>query len=113
IRRWEARVETKEAPMPRARVLRSSGVVPRLARRVPLRPVAPTMIGRAIVRERRFAWAREKRRQRAAARVTPLRETPGARAAAWATPRARPSAGPDSPRPRSCGRGAAANRAAG
>ena len=43
----------------------------------PSAPVAPTMIGSAIVRESRFAWSREKRRQRAAARVTPLRETPG------------------------------------
>jgi hypothetical protein len=34
------------------------------------------MIGSAIVRERRFAWSREKPRHRAAARVTPLRETP-------------------------------------
>ena len=42
--------------MPSARVLRSSGVVPRFARRAPLRPVAPTMIGRAIVRDRRLAW---------------------------------------------------------
>ena len=90
--------------MPTARVRRSSGVVPRLARRAPFRPVAPTMIGRAMVRERRFACSREKRRQRAAARVTPLRETPGASAAAWATPRARPSIGVASPRPRSCSR---------
>ena len=50
------------------------------------------MIGSAIVRESRFAWSREKRRQRAAARVTPLRETPGASAAAWAMPSASPSA---------------------
>ena len=46
------------------------------------------MIGSATVRESRFAWSREKRRQRAAARVTPLRETPGASAAAWAMPSA-------------------------
>ena len=51
------------------------------------------MIGSAIVRESRLAWSREKRRQRAAARVTPLRETPGASAAAWAMPSASPSAG--------------------
>ena len=63
--------------MPRPSVRRSSGVVPRRARRVPLSAVAPTMIGSAIVRESRFAWSREKWRQRAAARVTPLRETPG------------------------------------
>ena len=66
-----------------------------------MRAVAPTMIGSAIVRESRFAWSREKRRQRAAARVTPLRETPGASAAAWASrARARRPA-PASPRPRS------------
>jgi hypothetical protein len=82
IRRWEASVEAKEAETPTARERRSCGVVPRRTRRVPLRAVAPTMIGRAIVRESRFAWSREKRRQRAAARVTPLRETPGASAAA-------------------------------
>ena len=58
-----------------------------------MRAVAPTMIGSAIVRESRLAWSREKRRQRAAARVMPLRETPGASAAAWATPSASPSSG--------------------
>jgi hypothetical protein len=62
------------------------------------------MIGSAIVRESRLDWSREKRRQRAAARVTPLRETPGASAAAWATPSASPSIGVASPRPRRCGR---------
>ena len=69
-------MEAKEAPIPaaRARALRGRA---RFRRRTPLRPVAPTMIGRAIVRESRFAWLRVKRRQRAAARVTPLRETPG------------------------------------
>jgi hypothetical protein len=74
--------------------------------------VAPTMIGNAIVRESRLAWSREKPRQRAAARVTPLRETPGARAAAWAMPSASPSAAVASPCPRRCGRVSAISIAA-
>ena len=51
------------------------------------------MTGSATVRESRLAWARRKPRARAAARVEPLRETPGTRAAAWAQPIARPSSG--------------------
>ena len=66
------------------------------------------MIGNATVRESRLAWSRENPRQRAAARVAPLRETPGTSAAAWATPSARPSAARASPRPRRCGRVSAA-----
>ena len=56
---------------------RSSGAAPRRRSRTPFSAVAPTMIGSATVRESRLAWSREKRRQRAAARVAPLRETPG------------------------------------
>ncbi len=93
IRRCEARVEAKEAATPIASERRRSAGTPRRRRRSPFSAVAPTMIGRAIVRESRLAWSREKPRQRAAARVTPLRETPGASAAAWAMPSARPSAG--------------------
>ena len=40
----------------------SSGATPRLRRRAPLRAVAPTITGRATVRESRFACSRVKRR---------------------------------------------------
>ena len=86
------------------RAPRAPGATPRRRSRAPLRTVAPTITGRATVRESRFACSRSKPRQRAAARVAPFRDTPGTSAAAW--PSAERQA-VDGRRPRR-GRGAAA-----
>ena len=51
-----------------------------------------------------FACSRLNPRHRAAASVAPFRDTPGIRAAVWASPSASPSAGRTLSRPRRCGR---------
>ena len=96
-------MDTNAAAPPIASARPVPGVTPRLARRVPLRPTAPRITGRATVRERRFACCRSNRRARAAVSVAPFRETPGTSAQACATPSKRPSSAPASPRPRACG----------
>ena len=84
-------MEANEVAVPAAKPARASGGRPRRRRRMPLRTDAATITGRATVRESMFECWREKPRQRAAVRVAPLRETPGASAAACARPRASPS----------------------
>ena len=64
---------------------------PRFHSRTPFRPVAARIRGSAAWRESTFASSRVKRRQRAAASVAPLRETPGTSAHACPTPSASPS----------------------
>ena len=78
--------------MPATNPARASRGSPRRRSRTPLRAAAPTITGRATVRESMFACCRVKPRQRAALSVAPFRETPGASAAAWARPSASPSA---------------------
>ena len=70
------------------------------------------MIGSATVRERRLAWSREKRPPAGGGQGHAVARDARVSAAAWATPRARPSVGAASPRPRYCGRGSAASIAA-
>ena len=89
----EPSVEANEAAAPAAN---GSGRARRQARgacrRTPLSTVAPAITGSATWRESRLASSRVKPRRRAAASVAPLRETPGTRAHAWATPRQSASA---------------------
>src|SRR4051794_13679392 len=89
-----------------------SGGIPRRQSRTPLRPAAAKMIGSAACRERTLAARRRNRKARAAVSIAPLRDTPGARAHAWARPSSSASAAVAESRCRSSGeRSAAASSA--
>ena len=105
-------MEANDVAVPAAKPARASGGRPRERRRMPLRTAAPTITGRATVRESMFECCRVKPRQRAAVRVAPFRETPGARAAACASPRASPSIAVALPLSRTWGRRSAITIAA-
>ena len=80
------------APAPPAASARTVAAGGRRAMsRAPLSAAAPASTGSATSRDSSAASRRPNPRARAAARVAPLRETPGTSASAWATPSASPS----------------------
>ena len=106
-----ARDPRREASRERPRTRRArppAAARPANAARQAFNVVAPTSTGPATPNDNRDASAREYPSARAAARVAPLRDTPGTNAAAWASP----SHQPGSPAARSGARSAAANAAA-
>jgi hypothetical protein len=80
-----------------------SGSSPRMTSVQPLKSTAPRTTGTSSRKEKRAAASRSKRRARAIVIVIPERETPGASAAAWASPIAIAWPKRRSPIVRSCG----------
>jgi hypothetical protein len=96
-------VDANEAAAPTANGILIRGGRPRLRSRATFSPVAPTITGSATWRESRFASSRANRRNRAATSVAPLRDTPGIKAHACATPSISASTVSASSWSRSCG----------